>query len=138
MPKRSTPRQALAQHMDARRSALRKRWADVAADAGLTTEGLRSIRKDEQEIRPLSKRGIEDALRWAPGSIDAILAGREPTVLEANVGRDPESPLRSQLYVWVERIDEADLLEALNALKPFVDTQARKDSAQSQKRPGGQ
>lgn len=66
--------------MDDRRADLRLRWKDVAARAGLTTEGLLGVRKGTGEIRPLTKRGIEDALDWEAGSIDAILAGGEPAV----------------------------------------------------------
>lgn len=137
MPKRSAPRQQLAQHMDARRSALGKRWADVAADAGLTTEGLRTIRKSDADIRPLSKQGIERALGWAQGSVDAILAGGEPTLINVMVGRDTESPLRSQLYVWVGLIDESDLLDAVNALAPLVNPKSREGRSQSEESPGG-
>lgn len=45
----------------------------MAAAAGLTKEGLRGVRSGEGDLRSLTKRGIEDALEWEPGTVDAIL-----------------------------------------------------------------
>lgn len=76
----SRARERLNRLMDERRADLRLRWADVATRAGLTKEGLRGVRQGPGSIRSLTKRGIEDALRWAPGSIDSILSGGTPTI----------------------------------------------------------
>lgn len=80
MPKKQSPREALALHMEDRRVSLGLRWADVADLAGTTTETLRQARFGDGEIRPLTRRGIEDALGWARGSVAAVLAGGQPTV----------------------------------------------------------
>lgn len=66
--------------MDVRRSELQLTWNEVAEKAGITREGLRRTRVKTGPIRSLTKRGIENALAWEPGSIDSILAGGEPTV----------------------------------------------------------
>lgn len=71
-------RRRLDRLMDQRRAELRMRWKDVAARAGLTTEGLGGVRKGTGGIRALTKRGIEDALHWAPGSVERILEGGDP------------------------------------------------------------
>lgn len=68
--------------MDSRRRDLRLTWDEVAARAGINRETLRQIRIGSGEIRALSVTGIEDALEWERGSIDAILADGEPTPLE--------------------------------------------------------
>lgn len=65
--------------MDRRREELRLTWSEVARLAGVSRETLRQIRTGEGEIRPLTRRGIEDALQWAPSSIDAIMSGGAPT-----------------------------------------------------------
>ncbi|WBB94267.1 hypothetical protein [Verrucosispora sp. WMMC514] len=81
-------RTRLAQLMDERRIQLRYRWIDVAARADLNKETLRAIRYDTHDIRPLSKRGIETALSWTPGSIDKILNGGDPEPLPAPADLD--------------------------------------------------
>ncbi|MFI6496818.1 hypothetical protein [Nonomuraea typhae] len=70
----------LAETMDDRRVQLGLTWNQVAEKAGLTKEGLRSVRQETRKMMPLTKRGIEDALRWAAGSIDLVLAGNVPQV----------------------------------------------------------
>lgn len=56
-------------------------WVRVAELAGLTYAGLRLIRDTASDLQKDSKDGIERALRWAPDSIDTILAGGDPTPL---------------------------------------------------------
>lgn len=69
--------------MERRRVALRKRWRQVAQEAGTTTETLRQIRAGLQNPGPLTRGGIDKALLWAPGQgIDALLEGRQPIELD--------------------------------------------------------
>ncbi|MER5420398.1 hypothetical protein [Streptosporangium roseum] len=58
-------------------------WNEVADRADLTKEGLRTVRQGNRKMMPLTKRGIETALRWQPGSVDATLGGGEPVKLPA-------------------------------------------------------
>jgi hypothetical protein len=79
---REPARARLAELMDQRRRELQPKltWDQVALKAGIHRETLRQIRNGTStDIRPLSAAGIEDALGWKHGSIDAILAGGEPT-----------------------------------------------------------
>ncbi|GAA4059572.1 hypothetical protein GCM10022214_10110 [Actinomadura miaoliensis] len=78
MTSTETSRQRLARLMDERRAELRLTWHEVAERAGMTREGLRRTRTGSGSIRSLTKRGIEDALEWAVGSVDMILAGGDP------------------------------------------------------------
>lgn len=71
-------RSRLAQLMDERRVQLGLTWNEVAERASLTKEGLRTVRTGTRKIMPLTKGGIEVALAWQQGSVDAILAGGTP------------------------------------------------------------
>jgi DNA-binding XRE family transcriptional regulator len=68
--------------MDNRRIELHMRWREVAQAADLSLAGLGAIRRGDRHPTALTKRKIEDALQWAPDSIDAILAGGEPTSVQ--------------------------------------------------------
>lgn len=67
--------------MEARRVALRLHWDDVAARAGISVTHLRRIRKGEYSPSPLIRSKLEEALHWAPGSIESVLDGGDPTDL---------------------------------------------------------
>lgn len=75
-------RERLAEHMEDRRVELRLRWSDVAKAAGVTTETLRQVRYGNSAIQPLTRRAIEEGLRWGRGSVQTILAGGEPTAVQ--------------------------------------------------------
>ena len=75
----SGTRTRLDQAMDKRRLDLRKQWKDIASAAGVSTAALGAIRRGEYKPSSLTARGIEDALQWEHDSIEAILAGGEPT-----------------------------------------------------------
>lgn len=126
MPKRLSNRERLAQHMDARRLQLDLRWADVATAARVTTETLRQARVGPGEIRPLTRRGIERALWWESGSVNAVLAGGEPTPLEVGslpTKVSPRPPLRSlpapkrqELHERIDQLPDDQLARALDVL----------------------
>jgi len=58
---------------------LGKRWVQIAREAGITTSALGGIRRGQYRPSPHTARALERALKWEPGSIDAILAGGDPT-----------------------------------------------------------
>jgi hypothetical protein len=78
--------------MTERRDELGLYWNDVAERAGLTKEGLRTVRAGIGTMRPPTKRGIEAALRWTRGSVDRILEGGAPVALEEEAVRGPVPP----------------------------------------------
>lgn len=95
-----TPRyEALEAAMESRRVELRMSWRDVSREAGLSYEGLRAIRRGDRNPNAVTKRGIEVALRWAPGSVDAILDGGEPTLTDTSspTPSAPDDDLDAQL-----------------------------------------
>lgn len=87
MPDQTGNRERLGDLMEARRIELGLRWSEVATTGGPAYETLRAIRAGTAAIRPLTKRGIEIGLRWEQGSVDAILAGRDPVPLNAAAPR---------------------------------------------------
>ena len=91
MPIKPDSRRRLAELMDERRAELRLRWRDVADLGGVSYEVLRAVRHGTGEIRRLTQRGIEDGLKWAPGSVQDILDGGEPRPAEP-VGSVPGLP----------------------------------------------
>lgn len=71
--------------MEARRLELDLLWERVADMAALSAQGLRDIREGVSIPRSRTRRRIEKALQWAPGSIDIILAGGEPVASEQGI-----------------------------------------------------
>lgn len=89
--------------MEHRRVELRMSWRDVSAAAEMSYEGLRGIRKGERNPNPITRARIEEALHWAPGSVDDVLAGREPTPAQSTKG---PGPIRDEIE------DALDLMRA--------------------------
>lgn len=82
------PPHRLDEHMDARRLDLRMTWREVADAASISPETIRAVRRGDNVPGDITRRGLEDALRWEPGSINRILAGGDPTPLpEAGAAR---------------------------------------------------
>lgn len=75
--------------MDERRKELRLRWSKVAQIAGMSTPNLLRIRKGQIGISWDAADGIEDALLWERGSVEAaVLRGEKPVPRDQEV----ESP----------------------------------------------
>ena len=75
MPTQPEERQRLAALMDDRRLQLGMRWQQVADVGGISLRALNNARSGDREIRPLTRRGIEKGLQWAPGFIERYLSG---------------------------------------------------------------
>lgn len=100
--------------MEVRRVELRMSWRDVSTAAGMSYEGLRAIRRGERQPNAVTRGRIEDALHWAPGSVEAVLQGGSPRELDtpapAPAAADPDvqaelTELRDQLASILDRID---------------------------------
>lgn len=108
----SEPHERLGQAMNARRLDLRKQWKDIATGAKISTAALGAIRRGEYKPSALTARGIEDALDWEHGSVDAILAGGEPTPvgLGAALSAEGHWPTEDEL----SQMSQEELLVALH------------------------
>lgn len=71
-------RERLAAEMDRRRIALRLRWEEIAAMAGITTAHLRKFRRGDAGLGAIVEAKAEEALQWEPGSFRRLEAGLEP------------------------------------------------------------
>ena len=95
--------------MDARRLSLNLEWRDLAKAAGVSYETLRALRR-AGNAAPLTKRRVEEALRWKPGSVDAVLAGGQPTPVrpepESRYDRDELNKLLAEMDRILARIRE--------------------------------
>lgn len=86
-----TPAQA-GEIVAARRRELGADVAELAREAQVDVKTLRSLEAGERMPRDSTKAKLERALQWAPGSINAVLAGEDPkpyldpTVLDPSVG----------------------------------------------------
>lgn len=93
------PHERLSQLMNKRRLELGMRWDDVATSAGIADVTIRAIRRGDNQPSELTQRRIEDALRWEHGSIEATLAGGEPTPVESPNDREDALPEPSMAEV---------------------------------------
>ncbi len=100
-------------------------WKQVSDKAGLSPQGLRDVRAGEGAIRPLTKRGLEDALEWAPGSVDAVLAGGEPSSASDGLQRvdenlDEKARILGEIDDLLKRATPRQSRVALTVLKELV------------------
>ncbi|HEX3779793.1 MAG TPA: hypothetical protein VHX38_08985 [Pseudonocardiaceae bacterium] len=108
--------------MNERRKQLRYRWNRVAELAGMTYGNLHKIRTGQITVTEDAAYGIEIALRWSPGSVEAILAGGEPTdTLPHEVERDAAYvALREAVAVYVDEYGEEGALQKLRELRDDI------------------
>lgn len=108
----TSPHERLDRAMDGRRLDLGLSWQDVAAAAKVSVATLRAIRSGTNRPSPLTKRRVEEALRWEPGSVDAIYADRQPVP----AGSEPAPPSRTERLEEIQRQLE-DLTEQVRELR---------------------
>ena len=105
MPTETAARERLAALMEDRRLELRLTWQQVAAAGGLSLKALHSIRGGTSDMRLLTRRAIEEGLRWEPGSVGIVLGGGDPVPLAA--GEHPRPGRQGILEQAPPRIAEA-------------------------------
>jgi transcriptional regulator with XRE-family HTH domain len=90
----------LDEAMRQRRVQLGLSWEDIAAAADITSAHLRRIRTGQYLPRDTTAAKLERAFRWSAGSIDAVLAGGEPTPSpDPQAAADGDWPNSTQLDV---------------------------------------
>ena len=132
----------LAAEMERRRVALRMQWDEVAKSADMSPAHLRRIRKNETSITPLMGAGLEAALQWRAGSVEAILLGGTPTPIrpadsppalraqiegagtQSEADDEPDSPIAPYLKDLLASVDRR-LAELNETVGSRLDEQAR-------------
>lgn len=98
--KREYQERTLGWWMEERRGELGLTWEEVAAEAGVSVVTLRRNAGDDLSgMRVTTKKGIERALRWDSGSVDAITRGGEPTRL----AEESAAPRSRPRHEWTAR-----------------------------------
>jgi|SRR5271163_2245356 len=88
----------LGHHIVSRRVALGYRnRTDFANSLQFTVRTLSDVENGVRKASPGTYAMLENKLGWAPGSIDAILAGAEPKELVVKLRRDSPTP-RTHAY----------------------------------------
>ena len=83
----------LGHHIVSRRVALGYRnRTDLADSLQFTVRTLADIEHGVRKASPGTYAMLENKLAWAPGSIDTILAGGEPTELVSTLRRSNPNP----------------------------------------------
>lgn len=77
----SAARQRLDDAMNDRRLELGMTWRQVARAGDISYEALRTARRGDANIPPMTQRSIERGLQWAAGSVRAVLDDGDPTPL---------------------------------------------------------
>lgn len=109
-----TPSDRLDRAIEERRLDLDLSLNEVAQLAKISPATLRAIRRGTTQPTPLTKRRLEDALRWERGSIDAVDAGGDPT--PAGDTRFTDEPLRPPTASEI-----AELREQLRQIQQRLD-----------------
>lgn len=120
-----SPHDGLRQHVATRRKQLQLSIVAAAAAAGINRATWSALEQGTRDTESYTYGGVERALNWAPGSIDRILDGGEPVLLDASrqdvgarlteIRDDPDLPgyLRRQAQAALDAITA--LVEASEA-----------------------
>jgi DNA-binding XRE family transcriptional regulator len=129
------PRSRLARLIQTRRRELRLSERQAAADAGVARNTWASAEEGVKQLAEKSIAGIEAALRWAPGSIDRILAGGNPAPLpdQAPASAAPALPHDFDLNAEIDKVMRLDL-PAQNKLKLARQITELYEQAQAERR----
>ena len=105
------PLERLAHHVVSRRVALGFRnRTDLADSLPFTVRTLSDIEQGVRKASPGTFAMLENKLAWAPGSIDTILAGGEPTDTVVELRRTTPNPLAHTARDGVSRASTDELL----------------------------
>ena len=111
-------RHQLSQAMEERADELNLNWREVAANAGISVEAVRTARYGPGGIARKTRRGIERGLQWPPGHVDRILEGKsaEPDPTPA-----PEEPSVSREDIESGNLSLTQVVHVLSSLATLGD-----------------
>lgn len=103
-----TPAQRLDLALDDRRIELGLTWGQVADRVGRSEEMIRRFRNTGTGSRE-TKAGLERALGWTKGSVDAVLKGGRPSLLTVNSAIAPVPEPVSRRDAALHHLDSGEL-----------------------------
>lgn len=83
-------RRDLAEEMNRRRAELRLNWDQVAQRAGISVATLRRLRNSDDPPTLDTMVGIDQALQWEVGHVEARLSGQTPPLRREDTPPDEE------------------------------------------------
>lgn len=111
MPGMRKPEQQLGRLVKQRRESLGiYTVSEAATRAGISRETWTNVEKGEP-VKPVTYRKVEDALQWEHGSCGAILAGREPTLVNSEPAEADVPEIDALRALMREALDRLDSLE---------------------------
>lgn len=116
-----TGHEALSAAIEDRRSQLRIKLQDVARRADISVATLGRARRGEGDLTTDTKIGLEEALLWARGSVDAILAGGQPTPIASEATNRPR-PRSSRHEFSAEARRRMQLMDLMQVLDFAIET----------------
>lgn len=120
---------SLDEWMDDRRTQLRLGWDAVATQAGITRQTLFNLRRGGGS-HTATRRSVERVLRWESRSIDAILAGGQPTPIEKPEEQIRQMSLDDLADAFAELARDRPDHEVLEAMARVMRLRSRPDSPQ--------
>lgn len=123
----------LAQVLEARITDLRMTQSEIQANGGPSPAKVREILNGRSTtLSPSKRRDLERAIKWAPGSIDTVLAGGQPVPL-SDESQVFLSKIRHPRYASGVNaaIDKGDR-DLLSVLEEVLETGALPENAQEQ------
>lgn len=100
----------LKEWIDHRRLELGMTMLELAETAELSEEGIRKVASGERQPRKRTQMKIEAALRWAPGSVSAILVGEAPTAIAESHQASPQELIEELIDLTGSPEEAYDLL----------------------------
>lgn len=112
----------LGEQITRRRVALNWGRDELAARARISLRTVASLERGQNpSVRDVTRYAIEHVLGWAEGSVEAILAGGDPTVREPEEqGPTPPEDDLSYVLRWLPRLPPEAVTAARRTLEPYV------------------
>jgi hypothetical protein len=125
------PHSRLAELIRTRRLSQRLSASAAARLADVDRDTWSSAEKGARRLREYNYSGFERALRWSPGSIEAVLAGGEPTLLAEGQAYDDEMAIidrapvsdaaKERMRAYLTQLREQDRQRRMSSLQILID-----------------
>jgi transcriptional regulator with XRE-family HTH domain len=111
----------LGEYVQRRRIALDWGRDELAARAHMSLRTVASVERGQNpRMRDTTQYAIEHVLGWAPGSVEAILAGGDPVLTETSDDTGPDLDDLGYVLFWLPQLPGEAATAARRALEPHV------------------